>query len=68
MIALDPDCRWALVGEPKRRYLWILSRTPSLSDSNYAAILEEITTLGYDVSRLELMPQLPATAPDAVTD
>lgn len=57
VIALDPDYRWAVVGEPKRRYLWILSRTPSLSDSTYAAILDRITELGYDLSRLESVLQ-----------
>ncbi|MFB8832135.1 lipocalin family protein [Azotobacter sp. CWF10] len=28
VLALDPDYRWALVGEPDRRVLWILSRLP----------------------------------------
>lgn len=59
VIALDPDYRWAVVGEPKRRYLWILSRTPRLEDTELAAIRAEITRLGYDVSRLEAMPQPP---------
>ena len=28
IIDLDEDYQWAVVGEPKRKYLWILSRTP----------------------------------------
>ena len=28
VIGLDPDYRWAVVGEPGRRWLWVLSRTP----------------------------------------
>ena len=31
VIALDPDYQWAVVGEPERRYLWLLSRTPTVS-------------------------------------
>jgi len=26
---LDPGYRWAVVGDPDRKYLWILSRTPA---------------------------------------
>jgi apolipoprotein D and lipocalin family protein len=48
ILALDPDYQWALVGEPSRRYAWILSRTPSLD----AAVLEETlaraAALGFD--------------------
>jgi lipocalin len=57
VIALDPDYRWAVVGEPDRRYLWILSRTPSLPQATYTAIVQQIRELGYDPTRLEAMPQ-----------
>ena len=30
IIDLDPDYQWAVVGVPSRKYLWILSRTPTL--------------------------------------
>jgi lipocalin len=58
VIALAPDYGWAVIGEPDRSYLWILSRTPSLPDAEYAAILERTEALGYDTSLLELMPQV----------
>jgi apolipoprotein D and lipocalin family protein len=52
IIDLDPDYRWAVVGEPKRRYLWVLAREPQLD----AAVLEGITARaqaqGYDLSTL----------------
>jgi apolipoprotein D and lipocalin family protein len=57
VIGLDPEYRWAVVGEPDRRYLWILSRTPTLPASTYASIVQQIRTLGYDPSRLEPMTQ-----------
>ena len=58
VVALDPDYRWAVVGEPARKYLWILSRTPQLDDATYGALLVRIREeLGYDTERLELMPQ-----------
>jgi apolipoprotein D and lipocalin family protein len=63
VIALDPDYGWAVVGEPKRRYLWILARTPELSAQTYADVLARITELGYDVARLERVPQPPVELP-----
>ena len=57
VIALDPGYRWSVVGEPGRRYLWVLSRTPTLDEATYADILHRIEALGYDTARLERMPQ-----------
>ena len=34
IIDLDPDYRWAVVGVPSRKYLWILSRTPAPDDAS----------------------------------
>ena len=35
IIDLDPDYRWVTVGEPRRKYLWILSRESKMDDSRY---------------------------------
>lgn len=60
VIFLDEDYRWAVVGHPSRDYLWVLSRTPQISDEQYAHILERLTAVGYPLDRLERTPQ-PAT-------
>ena len=60
VIALDPDYRWAIVGEPGRRYLWILSRTPALPDATIADLLARIRAHGYDPTPLEFVEQRPA--------
>ncbi|TWW10504.1 membrane protein [Planctomyces bekefii] len=53
IIDLDPDYQWAVVGDPTREYLWILSRHPELDDELYREITERLTSeQGYDVSRL----------------
>jgi apolipoprotein D and lipocalin family protein len=57
IIALDDNYRYALVGHPCRRYLWILSRTPSMAEGTYAALVETARSKGYDVDRLERIPQ-----------
>ena len=55
--ALYPDYKYAAVGEPARKYLWILSRTRALDDATYQKIFEQITASGYDISKLIKTPQ-----------
>jgi apolipoprotein D and lipocalin family protein len=57
IIDLDPDYQWAVVGVPKRKYLWILSRTPQMDETLYEAILSRLPAQGYDPARLERTPQ-----------
>jgi len=42
---------YALVGEPGRRYAWVLSRRPSLDEATYQQTLEHFRSQGYDVNR-----------------
>ncbi len=57
IVGLDPEYRWAVIGEPSRKYLWILSRTPSMSDADYEHALRIVRKSGYDDSRLVKTPQ-----------
>ena len=43
---------YAVVGEPGRDYLWILSRTPAMPDSTYEKILNRLPARGYDPEKL----------------
>jgi apolipoprotein D and lipocalin family protein len=49
IIDLDPDYKWAVVGEPDRKYFWILSREPRLDETLYRQILDRARQQGYDV-------------------
>jgi apolipoprotein D and lipocalin family protein len=51
VIDLAPDYGYAVVGEPNRRYLWILSRSPRMPEPLYDEILGRAARL-YDVSRV----------------
>lgn len=57
IIDLDPDYEWAVVGEPTRSVLWILSRTPTMSDDLYADITSRLPAQDYSESRLIRPPQ-----------
>jgi len=63
IIDLGPDYEYALVGEPGRRFLWILSRTPVMDSAVYSAITQKLPALGYDPARLEIMKQFPEDGP-----
>ena len=52
VMLLDEDYRYSLVGSGTHDYLWILSRTPQLSESDKSAILAEAQRRGYDTSKL----------------
>lgn len=52
ILALDPEYRWALVGSPDRRYLWVLSRSPRMEEAPYQALLAEALDQGFDPARL----------------
>ena len=66
VIGLDADYRWAVVGNPNRKYLWVLSRTPQLPKDLLDAALQSATAQGYALAQLRytthtasVVPKLP---------
>lgn len=57
IIDLDEEYRFAVVSEPRQKYLWILSRTPVLEEATYQGILARLKNQGFDLSRLRVTPQ-----------
>lgn len=52
VMLIDSDYMYALIGSGNDKYLWILSRTPQLSDSIKTIILSEAQRRGYDTESL----------------
>jgi len=52
IIELAADYSWVVIGEPRRRYLWILARGPQLAPATYASIVARLPAHGYDPARL----------------
>jgi apolipoprotein D and lipocalin family protein len=52
IIGLADDYSYAVVGDPGRSYLWILSRTPELAGPVYSRLLDLVRSQGFDPSRL----------------
>lgn len=57
IIDLNPDYQWAVVGEPSRKYLWILSRTRTMDEAVYQGILKQLLQKGYDPDKLRRTDQ-----------
>lgn len=57
VLALGDDYGWALVGGGSPKYLWILSRTPSLPQETLERILKLASDRGYDTDRLLFVDQ-----------
>ena len=57
IIDLDPDYRYAVVSDPARQTLFILSRTPELDAATYDGILARLAEQGFDINRLHRTPQ-----------
>ena len=52
IIDLGQEYEYAVVGHPKRTYLWILSRTPEMSEEVYESILMRLQNQQYDTAQL----------------
>jgi apolipoprotein D and lipocalin family protein len=49
---LDKNYKYALVGDPSLKYLWILAREKTMSDETYNMLKQNAVDNGYDVSTL----------------
>jgi apolipoprotein D and lipocalin family protein len=48
---------WALVGSNSRKYLWLLARTPEISEELFSRMKDIARGQGYDLSGLYKVPQ-----------
>lgn len=52
ILELGDRYEYAVVGEPGRKYLWILSRSPRMDENLYQSLLVKIAAQGFDTSKL----------------
>jgi apolipoprotein D and lipocalin family protein len=55
----DPAYRYVLFGENNRSVGWVFSRTPTIDEADYQALLARFAALGYDTTRFRKVIQLP---------
>lgn len=57
IIDLDPDYQWAVVGDPSRLFLWVLSRSPTMDPAVYQDILSRLPDKQFNPERLRITLQ-----------
>ena len=57
IIGLDKNYEYAVVGHPERKYGWILSRTPKLSEEKLNEAFDILKETGYDSAKFEMSRQ-----------
>jgi apolipoprotein D and lipocalin family protein len=57
IIHLTDDYSVTVIGRNKRDYVWLMARTPELPAERYDEAVRVIAAAGYDVSRLQRVPQ-----------
>ncbi|XVE97494.1 hypothetical protein REPUB_Repub03eG0024600 [Reevesia pubescens] len=57
VLYIDDEYQYALIGQPSRKYLWILCRRTHMDDEIYNQLVQKAKDVGYDVSKLHKTPQ-----------
>ena len=57
IIDLAEDYSYAVVSHPNKKYLWILSRKPSMNEVTYQQILNRLKEKGFDLTKLQITKQ-----------
>ena len=64
IVYIDEAYTQTIIGRSARDYVWLMARTPQISDADYAAHVERLKALGYDTSKLRRVPQRAAAYAD----
>lgn len=57
IIALNENYNYAVIGEPNREYLWIISRAPQIQNSELEKCKKIATEKGYNLDKLIISPE-----------
>jgi apolipoprotein D and lipocalin family protein len=57
IVFVNGDYTQTIIGRIKRDYVWIMARTPIISEEDYEGLLKMIAAQGYDISQIQKVPQ-----------
>tara|TARA_B110000444_G_C18670568_1_gene515006 strand:+ start:120 stop:665 length:546 start_codon:yes stop_codon:yes gene_type:complete len=58
IVYLDEDYITTVIGRQSRDFVWIMARTPTISNLDYERLVSFVESIGYDTSKLVRVPQL----------
>ncbi|MEO8325626.1 MAG: lipocalin family protein [Nitrospirota bacterium] len=57
IVFVNSDYSQTIIGRVNRDYVWIMARTPVLPEADYEHLLKIIAAQGYDLSKIQRVPQ-----------
>jgi apolipoprotein D and lipocalin family protein len=57
IVHVDARYTETIVGRERRDYVWIMARKPQISDADYQRLVAQVAQAGYDVTKLQRVPQ-----------
>ncbi|MEM7280048.1 MAG: lipocalin family protein [Pseudomonadota bacterium] len=57
IVYLNDRYTQTIIGRQNRDYIWIMARTPSISDFDYEKLVSFVKTIGYNTEELRRVPQ-----------
>jgi apolipoprotein D and lipocalin family protein len=61
IVYLDDNYQEAIIGRDQRDYVWILTRSPNISPTDFDALLSRVRNMGYDINQLRQIPHEPSS-------
>jgi len=53
IVYLDDNYQQTIIGRNSRDYVWIMARTPTISQQDYSNLVAQVDSLGYDLEDLQ---------------
>ena len=53
IVYLDDNYQQTIIGRTSRDYVWIMARTPVISEQDYSNLVARVDSLGYDLDALQ---------------
>ena len=57
IVYLDEDYTKTVIARKARDYVWVMARKPQLTDKEYEKIRQFVASIGYDISKMNRVPQ-----------
>lgn len=54
IVKLDPNYQWAMIGEPSRKYFWILAREPRMDPALFSSLKADAEAMGFELTELSV--------------
>jgi apolipoprotein D and lipocalin family protein len=64
IVDLDPSYQVTVIGRSARDYVWVMARSPTLGEAEWARVTEVVRAAGYDPGKLRRIQQRWGVPPD----